>query len=123
MAATLEMELVLNSRRDPSGRELLHPMPSARAALHAILAYSRRSRVLITTLTLTLGIGAGFVPAAPADPGENVTKAEMLWNVAKFIQWPDSPAPQAHGQLVFTILGEDDLAAELPEDEPDTDEH
>ncbi|HEV2105968.1 MAG TPA: YfiR family protein [Candidatus Eisenbacteria bacterium] len=43
----------------------------------------------------------------------NATKAEMVWNIAKFIQWPDTALATSNGQLVFTILGEDDLAASL----------
>lgn len=48
----------------------------------------------------------------PARAGVNQTKANMLWNLAKFVEWPvlqsDPKAP-----LVFTILGEDDLGADL----------
>lgn len=51
-----------------------------------------------------------FVSAVRADV--NQTKANMLWNIAKFVEWPgihtDTEAP-----LVFTILGEDELAVEL----------
>ena len=39
-------------------------------------------------------------------------KAEMLFNIARFVEWP-SQRPRARGQLTFTILGEDDLAAVL----------
>ena len=42
----------------------------------------------------------------------NVTKAQMLWNIAKFVQWPEQPG-SARGSLVFTILGEDELAVAL----------
>ena len=49
--------------------------------------------------------------AFAADPGRS--KAEMLWNIAKFIQWPEEALVASKGQLVFTILGEDELAAEL----------
>jgi hypothetical protein len=52
-------------------------------------------------------------PAARA-VSVNETKSEMLWNIAKFVQWPEAPGASAKGgQIVFTILGEDDLAAEL----------
>lgn len=43
----------------------------------------------------------------------NETKSEMLWNIAKFVQWPEASLATSKGQIVFTILGEDDLAAEL----------
>src|SRR5207237_4829325 len=41
----------------------------------------------------------------------NQTKALMLWNIAKFVEWPDLKADGS--PLVFTILGEDELAASL----------
>lgn len=42
----------------------------------------------------------------------NQTKANMLWNLAKFVEWPGTPAdPKA--PLIVTILGEDDLAGDL----------
>lgn len=48
----------------------------------------------------------------PAAADVNQAKANMLWNIAKFVEWPglqlDPKTP-----LIFTILGEDDLAAEL----------
>jgi hypothetical protein len=42
----------------------------------------------------------------------NQTKANMLWNIAKFVEWPALPDDKGT-PLVFTILGEDDLAANL----------
>jgi hypothetical protein len=45
--------------------------------------------------------------------GVNETKSEMLWNIAKFVQWPEAGLANSKGQIIFTILGEDDLAAEL----------
>ena len=42
----------------------------------------------------------------------NQTKAIMLWNIAKFVEWPSLPADE-HTPLVFTILGEDELAVSL----------
>src|SRR5262245_58948969 len=37
----------------------------------------------------------------------------MLWNIAKFVEWPDLRADDHSTPLVLTILGEDDLAASL----------
>jgi len=54
----------------------------------------------------------GPVPAARA-ANINETKSEMLWNIAKFVQWPETALASSKGQIVFTILGEDDLAVEL----------
>ncbi len=59
---------------------------------------------------LLLGLVGRPQPLAAADV--NQAKANMLWNIAKFVEWPGlTPDPRA--PLVFTILGEDELAAEL----------
>src|SRR5262249_19435281 len=50
--------------------------------------------------------------AAPPAPDVNQAKANMLWNIAKFVEWPGLPEDKS-SPLVFTILGEDELAAEL----------
>ncbi len=50
--------------------------------------------------------------APPIAADTNQTKANMLWNIAKFVEWPVLPS-DPHAPLVFTILGEDELAAEL----------
>jgi hypothetical protein len=42
----------------------------------------------------------------------NLTKANMLWNIAKFVEWPDL-TPDTNVPMVFTIMGEDDLAVQL----------
>jgi hypothetical protein len=55
---------------------------------------------------------AALVLAGPLAADVNQTKALMLWNIAKFVEWPDL-GPDSHSPLVFTILGEDDLAASL----------
>src|SRR5262249_50659937 len=55
-------------------------------------------------------VGASF--AAPPAPDVNQTKANMLWNIAKFVEWPALPEDRST-PLVFTILGEDDLAASI----------
>lgn len=50
--------------------------------------------------------------AVPARAGVNQTKANMLWNLAKFVEWPGLPS-DSNAPLVITILGEDELAASL----------
>src|SRR5262249_46972753 len=50
--------------------------------------------------------------AAAAPPDVNQAKANMLFNIAKFVEWPGL-SPDKSTPLVFTILGEDELAAEL----------
>ena len=37
----------------------------------------------------------------------------MICNVAKFVQWPEAIMARNNGQLVVTILGEDELAADM----------
>lgn len=46
--------------------------------------------------------------AAERDPLE--TKADMLFNIVKFVKWPaNAAAPR--GEMTFAILGDDDLAS------------
>lgn len=52
-------------------------------------------------------------PAAGRAADVATAKAEMVVNLAKFVRWPEDAAAQKQGQLVFSILGEDDLAAAL----------
>ena len=54
-------------------------------------------------------LGVTFLSAS-ADV--NQAKANLLYNIAKFVEWPDIQAIPG-SPLVFTILGEDDLAGEL----------
>jgi hypothetical protein len=64
-------------------------------------------------------VAAGPVmPAGPADPGalaaeSPALKADLLWNIARFIRWPDKSFAATQGEFVIAILGEDELAAEL----------
>jgi hypothetical protein len=46
--------------------------------------------------------------AADRDPLE--TKADMLFNIVKFVKWPDNAAAP-RGELTFAILGDDELAS------------
>ena len=78
-----------------------------------VLGAALCSRVLRATLLAGMLATLAAVPRLEAEPSPNGAKAEMLWNVAKFIQWPEASLGQSHGQLIFTILGEDDLAGEL----------
>jgi hypothetical protein len=49
---------------------------------------------------------------APARADVNQVKANLLHNIAKFVEWPGFTADH-DAPLVFTILGEDELAVEL----------
>ena len=61
---------------------------------------------------LVLVCAAGVFTPRPLTADVNQTKAMMLWNIAKFVEWPDLGA-DPRSPLVFTILGEDELAASL----------
>lgn len=86
-------------RNEPPGRE--RPSPG-RAAVRAV-----------PVLLALAAAGIASRPAAGADGGALQQKADMLCNMAKFVQWPDGVVAQNRGQLVVTILGEDELAATL----------
>ncbi len=58
-----------------------------------------------------LALSGRAMGAESQDP--NALKAEMLCNMAKFVQWPDAMMAQNKGQLVVAVLGEDDLAASI----------
>jgi hypothetical protein len=52
-------------------------------------------------------------PSLAQTPDGKAIKADMLCNMAKFVQWPDGVIAQNRGQLVVSILGEDELAATI----------
>lgn len=57
-------------------------------------------------------LAACALPVRGADV--NAAKANLLWNIAKFVDWPGFGVNTDKGTpLVFTILGEDELAVEL----------
>lgn len=74
-------------------------------------ARARRSR-RVPALLAVVAIGLLFV-SGPVDAQGSLAdiKAEMLFNIAKFVSWP-TPGAEV-GQMTFTILGEDELAAVL----------
>ena len=67
---------------------------------------------LACVLGAAVGSGDRLAHAESAPPDLNQAKANMLWNIAKFVEWPALPEDKSQ-PLVFTILGEDDLAADL----------
>jgi uncharacterized protein DUF4154 len=70
----------------------------------------RRHTHFVVALALAcVSVGAS-APAARADV--NQAKANMLWNIAKFVEWPGIKTG-ADVPLIFTILGEDELAVQL----------
>lgn len=57
-----------------------------------------------------VAVGLALAPcAARCQEAVYDIKAEMLFNIAKFVEWP-SQQSRAGSQMTFTILGEDELA-------------
>ena len=76
--------------------------PSQRDARYAIVA------------GLCACLAALALAAAPVRAEDtNEIKADMLWNIAKFIRWPDNAFARGESDFVFTILGDDSLAEAL----------
>jgi len=69
----------------------------------------RPPRVRIALVAVLLALGT---PGAPAHADVNSAKANLLYNIAKFVEWPEVKAVPG-SPLVLTILGEDELAADL----------
>lgn len=75
---------------------------------------SRPGATLIAAALVTLALVAMLPRAVAADaPDPSTQKADMLGNMAKFVQWPDAIMTQNKGQIVVAVLGEDDLAAAI----------
>jgi hypothetical protein len=98
-----------HSRRHDSARNRRNiTAPSAPARRPKAAPFAR-----IPAALAALAVALAAAPALALAVGVNETKSEMLWNIAKFVQWPDASLANSKGQIVFTILGEDDLAVEL----------
>ena len=78
--------------------------PCARGGLRAWAA-GLTAAVSLATLAL-------LAPPARAEDG-NTVRANMLWNIAKFIRWPETAFVAGESDFVFTILGDDSLAETL----------
>lgn len=75
----------------------------------AVLTLARRCRFLVA-------LGCGFVALPPAagriaPPNAAQVKAELLYNFASFVEWPDALAPAQ--PLVVCVAGDDAVAAAL----------
>ena len=92
------MTAIARTKTGPEGRRPRRRRP--RLAL--------RAAALIALLSLA---SPGRAGGPASDP--RIVKADMLFNFAKFVKWPDSSFHHTQGQLVFTILGEDPLAEAL----------
>ena len=63
---------------------------------------------------LAVLLAALALSTAPARADDvNQVKADMLWNIAKFIRWPETAFAKGESDFVFTILGDDSLAEAL----------
>ncbi len=77
-------------------------------------AHASLMRAALMALACVAAAATLWPATAGADQAEqNEIKANMLWNIAKFVRWPDGAFDKTRGQLVFTILGEDPLAEAL----------
>ena len=56
-------------------------------------------------IVLAAGLASAVAPAAAKAPTEHQVKAAFLYNFAKFVKWPDEPAPRP--VFVIAVLGED----------------
>lgn len=62
----------------------------------------------------TCAVAATLLVAAPArGMDDNTAKADIVWNIAKFVTWPAAAMGPTSSPLVVTIVGEDDLAIAL----------
>ena len=89
-----------------------HPVASSPSGPHsgAWHVTARLGSVITMGAALLLAVAArGDVEVT--DPHE--AKAELLYNVAKFIQWPSESFPRDRKEFTFAILGEDEFAAVL----------
>lgn len=74
---------------------------------------SATARLRVAVMLPLLVLGVVSAPLRARGQGtEHDVKADMLWKIAKFVDWPEA-AFNRSGQLVFAILGEDELAAVL----------
>lgn len=87
------------------------PLPAARNGDDLRpLPWARRFSLVTLAPALLLACVSANAHAANV----NQAKANLLYNIAKFVEWPGfKPHTDMEVPLVFTILGEDDLAVAL----------
>ena len=77
-------------------------------------AYSGFGLRRVLCAGVVAALAALALAAAPARAQDvNQVKADMLWNIAKFIRWPEAAFAKGESDFVFTILGDDSLAEAL----------
>jgi hypothetical protein len=72
-----------------------------------------RARVRDVLAALAAVLVAVSVCAAPAPPAVPPLKAEVLYNVAKFVEWPPEAFAGKNAPLRICVLGEDPFGADL----------
>jgi hypothetical protein len=81
--------------------------------------FAPRAAVSPLATAAWLACAVTLLAAAPAGvraEGAIATKSTMIWNIAKFIRWPEAAFAKGNGDFVFTILGQDSLAEALAAD-------
>lgn len=106
-----------DSRR-PIGVGRAAPVTTTRPGRHKRLDRLRRTSSgrprWVLPLAAAVFTGALALLPSPARPEDgNSVRANMLWNIAKFIKWPESAFVSGESDFVFTILGDDSLAEAL----------
>jgi hypothetical protein len=74
---------------------------------------SMRARIRDVFIALAAVLVAGSVRAAPGSPAVHPLKAEVLYNVAKFVEWPPEAFPAKDAPLRICVLGEDPFGDDL----------
>jgi hypothetical protein len=90
------------------------PSPiSHRGSGHPARSPGVRARACLAATLAATTLACAPLAASAEPPDINAHKADMLGNMAKFVQWPDAIMVQNKGQIVVAVLGEDDLAAAI----------
>jgi hypothetical protein len=82
---------------------------SRSTAAHA----GRRTRALLFLACLALAGGVHAEPLSTARFDEYRVKAAILYNIARFVEWPSAAFPNAGAPLVVCVLGVDPFGALL----------
>jgi hypothetical protein len=72
-----------------------------------------RARIRHVFSALAAVLVAVSVRAAPAPPDAHPLKAEVLYNVAKFVEWPAEAFSAKDAPLRICVLGDDPFGADL----------
>jgi len=73
----------------------------------------RRLWLLIGVIAVGLTTAPPTAPGEPAGGREYEIKAALLYNFAKFVEWPDEAVPETSAPLTLCILGDDPFGPAL----------